>query len=145
MYAVSADRVDIPSGPWQAAFVAGTVAIVVWTGARLGTRRPISVLWLVMAVDLASMVYMWAPSRDDATPVSWLLVAYFSAQSLLWATDRIRRVERRTLPGGWSVTSGGTVRATAAVPLVCYRDLRVTMSAMTLGMAYMFAATQLLR
>jgi hypothetical protein len=31
----------------------------------------------------------------------------------------------------------------AAEPLVCFRDLRVSMFAMTLGMAYMFAAMQL--
>ena len=37
----------------------------------------------------------------------------------------------------------GTVALSAAEPLVCFRDLRVSMFAMTLGMAYMFAAMQL--
>jgi hypothetical protein len=34
--------------------------------------------------------------------------------------------------------------AAAAEPLVCELDLRPTMTAMALGMAYMFAAMQLL-
>jgi hypothetical protein len=40
--------------------------------------------------------------------------------------------------------SDGSVGAAAAAPLICYRDLRASMSAMTLGMAYMFVAMQLL-
>jgi hypothetical protein len=43
-----------------------------------------------------------------------------------------------------SVTAGGAVATAAAAPLICYRDLRVSMGAMTLGMAYMLAPTQLL-
>jgi hypothetical protein len=96
-----------------------------------------------MAVDLAAMVYMWSPG-DFTAPLTWLLVAYFVGQSLLWASDRIRGVDQRTLPAGFSVTPGGAVGTAAAAPLICYRDLRVTMGAMTFGMAYMFAAMQLL-
>lgn len=45
---------------------------------------------------------------------------------------------------GAGVNAGGTLTATAVEPLVCERDLRVSMSVMALGMAYMFAAMQLL-
>jgi hypothetical protein len=56
----------------------------------------------------------------------------------------MREVDHRTLlRGSASITPGGAVAISAAEPLVCFRDLRVSMSAMTLGMAYMFAAMQL--
>ena len=97
-----------------------------------------------MAIDLGAMAYMWSPSGFQA-PITWLLVAYFAAQSLLWVTDRMRDVDHKTLLGGsFSVTPGGAVAISAAEPLVCFRDLRASMFAMTLGMAYMFAAMQLM-
>ena len=47
------------------------------------------------------------------------------------------------VPAVESVTPEGSITLEAAEPLVCFRDLRVSMFAMTLGMAYMFAAMQL--
>jgi hypothetical protein len=67
------------------------------------------------------------------------------AQSLLWVSNRMRDVDHKALWGGeMSVTPSGAVAIAAAEPLVCFRDLRASMFAMTLGMAYMFAAMQLL-
>jgi hypothetical protein len=64
---------------------------------------------------------------------------------LLWITNRMRDVDHKPLlRGGLSVTPNGAVTVAAAEPLVRFRYLRATMFAMTLGMAYMFAATQLL-
>jgi hypothetical protein len=117
-----------------------------------------------MALDLGAMAYMWSPSGFVA-PVTWLLVAYFTLQALLWGSDRMREVDHRALfagslvltpsapaaafagPGGpatVSLSHAPAVAVEAAEPLVCFRDLRVSMSLMTLGMAYMFAAMQLL-
>ena len=96
-----------------------------------------------MATDLGAMAYMWSPSGFQA-PITWLLVAYFAAQSLLWVSDRMRDVDQRTLlRSSVSVTPDGAVAVSAAEPLVCFRDLRLSMFAMTLGMAYMFASMQL--
>jgi hypothetical protein len=140
----SIDHFNIPSGFWQLAFANGALAIFAWMLAQALNRRAINVLWLVMAIDLAAMAYMWSPSGFQA-PLTWLLVAYFIAQSLLWVSDRMRNVDHRTLlGGGFSVTPEGAVAMDAAEPLVCFRDLRVSMFAMTLGMAYMFAAMQLM-
>jgi Domain of unknown function (DUF5134) len=140
----SIDHFNIPSGFWQLAFANGALAILAWMLAQALSGRAINVLWLVMAVDLGAMAYMWSPSGFQA-PLTWILVAYFLAQSLLWITDRMREVDHRTLlGGGFSVTPEGAVAMSAAEPLVCFRDLRVSMFAMTLGMAYMFAAMQLL-
>jgi hypothetical protein len=139
----SLDHFNIPAGFWQLAFANGALAILAWMLAQGLAGRAINVLWLVMAVDLGAMAYMWSPSGFQA-PITWLLVAYFIAQSLLWASDRMRSVDHRTLwGGGISVTPGGAVAMSAAEPLVCFRDLRLSMTVMTLGMAYMFAAMQL--
>ncbi len=139
----SIDHFNIPSGFWQLAFANGAIAILLWMVVQGFAGRAVNVLWLVMAIDLGAMAYMWSPSGFQA-PVTWILVAYFLAQSLLWVTDRMRDVDHRTLfGGGFTVTSGGAIAIAAAEPLVCFRDLRASMCVMTLGMAYMFAAMQL--
>jgi Domain of unknown function (DUF5134) len=139
----SIDHFNIPSGFWQLAFANGALAVLAWMLAQAIAGRAINVLWLVMAVDLAAMAYMWSPSGFQS-PITWILVAYFAGQSLLWVTDRMRDVDHKTVWGGaFSVTPGGAVAISAAEPLVCFRDLRASMFAMTLGMAYMFAAMQL--
>jgi len=140
----SIDHFNIPSGFWQLAFASSALAVVGWMLTQAMERRAINVLWLLMAIELAAMAYMWSPSGFQA-PITWLLVAYFVAQSLLWATSRMRDLDHRTLRSvGFSITPGGAVAISAAEPLVCFRDLRVSMFAMTFGMAYMFAAMQLL-
>jgi Domain of unknown function (DUF5134) len=141
----SIDHFNIPSGFWQIAFANAALAILAWIVAEALARRPINVLWLVMALDLGAMAYMWSPSGLQG-PLTWILVAYFAGQSLLWITDRMRSVDHKALPtgGGFAITPDGAVALSAAEPLVCFRDLRLSMFAMTLGMAYMFAAMQLL-
>jgi hypothetical protein len=139
----SLDHFDIPSGFWQLAFANGALAAVLWMLTQALSGRAVNVLWLVIAFDLAAMAYMWSPSGFQA-PLTWLLVAYFAAQSLLWVSNRMRDVDHRSLfAGGVSVQPDGTVAMAVAEPLVCFRDLRFSMAAMTLGMAYMFAAMQL--
>jgi Domain of unknown function (DUF5134) len=141
----SIDHFNVPSGFWQLAFANGAIAVLAWILAQALNGRAINVLWLIMATDLGAMAYMWSPSGFQA-PITWILVAYFVAQSTLWASNRMRDVDHKALLGGnFSVTPGGAVAMSAAEPLVCFRDLRVSMSAMTLGMAYMFVAMQLMR
>jgi len=145
MYAPSSiDHLNIPTSFWQLTFAGGALTIIAWMLTEAADRRPINTLWIVMAIDLAAMVYMWSPNGYKPA-LTWLLVAYFAAQTLLWATDRMRTIDHHTLPTPTlAITPEGAVTATTATPLICYRDLRLSMSAMTLGMAYMFAAMQLL-
>lgn len=138
----SIDHLDIPSSLWQVLFAGAALVIVAWMVTEALDRHPINVLWLVMAIDLGAMVYMWSPTYR--APVTWLLVAYFGAQSLLWVGDRMRVIDQYTLPGSFAVMSDGSVARAVAAPLICFRDIRVSMSAMTFGMAYMFVAMQLL-
>ncbi len=140
----SIDHFNIPSGFWQLAFANAAIAIVLWMLAQALGGRAVNALWLIMAIDMGAMAYMWSPSGFQA-PITWLLVAYFALQTVVWVTNRMRDVDHLALfGGGFSVTPEGGVAISAAEPLVCFRDLRVSMGAMTLGMAYMFAAMQLL-
>ncbi len=139
----SLDHFDIPTGFWSLAFANGALAIVLWILVQVLAGRGTNLLWLVMAFDLGAMAYMWSPTGFQA-PITWLLVAYFAAQALLWGTNRMRDFDERTMLGGAvSVTPDGALSASVAEPLICFKDLRPSMAAMTIGMAYMFAAMQL--
>ena len=72
-----------------------------------------------------------------------MLVGYFAIQALLWASDRYRELDGQEVGGRLLLSGDGTVTASAVTSLVCERDLRLSMGAMALGMAYMFAAMQL--
>lgn len=144
----SIDHFNVPAAFWQLAFANAATAALAWVLVQVLNGRAVNLLWLVIATDLAAMVYMWAPSGFVA-PISWLLVAYFALQALAWAADHFRRLERdHQIPGiaRFSIDSSGSaaVSAAAAEPLVCEADLRPSMAVMALGMAYMFAAMQLL-
>ncbi|HTU79138.1 MAG TPA: DUF5134 domain-containing protein [Solirubrobacteraceae bacterium] len=145
MYAPgSVDYFNIPTGFWSLAFANWALAIALWVVVQAFAGRATNLLWLTMAFDMGAMAYMWSPSGFQA-PITWLLVAYFASQAVLWGTNRMRRLdERAILGGGASVTADGAIAASVAEPLICEKDLRVSMAAMTLGMAYMFAAMQLL-
>jgi Domain of unknown function (DUF5134) len=138
----SIDRFDIPSGFWQLLFANAAGVVFAWILAQALSRQVVNVLWLVIGSDLAAMVYMWSPGSFEA-PITWLLVVYFAAQAILWATNRMRLADDLAIGRRFSVDSGGALTATAAQPLVCDRDLRLSVGGMTLGMAYMFAAMQL--
>jgi Domain of unknown function (DUF5134) len=139
----SVDYFNIPTGFWSLAFANGAIGILLWMLVQAFAGRGANMLWLLMAFDLGAMAYMWSPTGFQA-PITWLLVAYFTAQAVLWATDRMRDFDERTIfGGGVSVTPEGSLAASVAEPLICFKDLRVSMAVMTLGMAYMFAAMQL--
>jgi hypothetical protein len=139
----SIDHFNIPTGFWSLAFANGAIAIVLWMLVQAFAGRGTNLLWLLIAFDLAAMAYMWSPAGFQA-PITWLLVAYFAGQAVLWGTNRMRDFDERTIFGGAvSVTPEGALAASVAEPLICFKDLRVSMAAMTIGMAYMFAAMQL--
>jgi hypothetical protein len=139
----SVDYFNIPTGFWSLAFANGAVGVLLWMLVQAFEGRATNMLWLLLAFDLGAMAYMWSPGGFQA-PITWLLVAYFTAQALLWGTDRMRDFDERTIfGGGVSVTLEGALAASVAEPLICFKDLRVSMAVMTIGMAYMFAAMQL--
>jgi hypothetical protein len=144
MFALFADAFSTPTGLWSAAFAGLAIAVVLSMIVMALAGRGTNPLWLLMAIDLAAMAYMWSPSGPQAA-IAWPLVAYFAWQAALWSTNWMRRLDGRTIFGGAvGVTAEGALVETVAEPLICHQDLRVSMAAMTLGMAYMFAAMQLL-
>jgi len=143
----SIDHFNIPATFWQLVFANAAGACLAWILVQILGGRSVNLLWLIISIDLAAMVYMWSPEGFVA-PVTWLLVAYFAAQAVLWATDAFRVLDREHFIPGISRISVGpdgtaTLSAVAVAPLVCELDLRPTMAVMGLGMAYMFAAMQL--
>ncbi len=139
----SLDHFGIPGEFWRLLFANATGALVIWMLVSLTTGVAFNRLWLALAFDLAAMTYMWSP--NGLVPViTWILVGYFTIQAVLWATDRYRELDGRPVGGRLFVGGDGTLTATAVSSLVCERDLRVSMGLMALGMAYMFAAMQLI-
>lgn len=138
----SLDHFGISPEFWRLLFANAAGAVVIWVLVLLSTGTPVNRLWLVLAFDLAAMVYMWSPN-GFVPVVTWILVAYFTVQAVLWATDRYRKLERTPLTSP-VVVGDGTLAARAVSPLVCEHDLRLSLGVMVLGMAYMLAAMQLL-
>jgi hypothetical protein len=130
---------------WQATFVGVLVLLAGWLARQALLQRSASGLWVLLAIESWAMLYMWSPGAMQ-TPLSWLLIAYLAAESGLWTTGRVLGVDRDFLPsGGYDFAGGrgeGVLRVAATTTLACERDLRVTMTAMTLGMAYMVFAMQ---
>jgi len=140
----SLDHFNIPDSFWQLLFANAAGLVVLWSLVQLVSGRAVNALWVVLAVDLAAMVYMWSPNGLVA-PVTWLLVAYFTIQAILWVTNRFKHLDGHAIVSpAMRFNPDGTITATGVASLVCERDLRGSMFAMTLGMAYMFAAMQLL-
>ncbi len=140
----SLDHFGIPSGFWQLLFASAAGALVLWMLVEVTNGAAVNRLWLAIAFDLAAMAYMWSPN-GFVPVITWILVAYFAVQALLWASDRYRELDGQGVGGNLFVGLDGTVTASSITTLVCERDLRVSMSAMAVGMAYMFAAMQIVR
>ncbi len=138
----SLDHFGVPSEFWQLLFANAAGAIVIWILIALTNGVAVNRLWLVLAFDLAAMTYMWS-SNGFVPVVTWILVGYFAIQALLWATNRYRELDGQEVGGRVFLGGDGALTASAVTSLVCERDLRVSMGLMALGMAYMFAAMQL--
>jgi uncharacterized membrane protein len=143
----SLDPFDVAPVFWQATFVGVLVLLAGWLARQAFLQRGASGLWVLLAIELWAMLYMWSPGAMQ-TPLSWLLIAYLAVESGLWTTGRVLGVDHDVLPsGGYDFAGGrgaGVLRVAATTTLACERDLRVTMTAMTLGMAYMVFAMQAL-
>jgi hypothetical protein len=147
MYAPAALHLPaVPTAFWQTAFaLTGTLAAIWALG---GTGRAPHLIWLLTAIDLGAMVYMWSPGAPVA-PLTWVLVAYLAGEATLWAVDAYRRIDGGTPILGLTLApagpdSGAVVVGAAPAALLGDLDISASMIGMTLGMAYMFAAMQLM-
>jgi Domain of unknown function (DUF5134) len=136
----------VPSVFWRAVFSIVGVVAALW--ALGGSRRAPNLIWLLTAVDLGAMVYMWSPGSLVA-PLTWILIAYLTAEAGLWAIDAYRRIDGgapiiglTVAPAGYE--TGTVVLRAAPAALLGDLDISASMIGMTLGMAYMFVAMQLM-
>ncbi len=146
------DPVAAPAGFWRIVFACAGVLTASWSIAGVG--RNATLIWLLTSIDLGAMLYMWAgPSRASAAAVGWLVVSYLLAEAAVWGLDLYRRLDGssplvswRLLPGPEgatvirAVSGGGGGGATLLGEL----DISISMVTMTVGMAYMVAAMQLM-
>jgi hypothetical protein len=146
----SAAPLTIADGRWQALYGIGLALVTTWLVWQALSSGGASGLWLLLAADLLAMLYMWSPGALHGS-YSWLLVAYLTGEALAWLSGRVVDVDRNVLPGGGYSVSDGPIGAGASAvgilataTLAGERDLRVSMSAMTFGMAYMVLAMQVM-
>lgn len=150
MYApATINPIGISSESWRLVFAAAGLLAAVW--ALGGVGRTANLLWLLTAVDLGVMIFMWSPGAADSS-LMWPVVGYLIGQALLWAVDAYRRLDGGTPIVSWSGLSGGgeatTVvrgRVASGVPgaLIGELEMGTSMIAMALGMAYMLVAMRL--
>jgi hypothetical protein len=154
MYApAQIDPLSVPSGFWKLVFAAAGLIAAVW--AIGGVGRVSMLIWLLSSIDLCTMLYMVSgPRRADAAPLTGLFTAYVLGEAAMWALDTYRRLDGMTPVISWRILaseSGGTLSAasigttvTASESLLGELDISVSLVAMTLGMAYMLVAMQLM-
>jgi hypothetical protein len=123
--------------PAEAVFALAVAAVAVFLMTELARTGRIGVLWLVVAVDLAAMAYMFVAMSGGTMWLTWLLVAWFVLQSLGWASGKLAdTVDSGGLGGTPSAHRPGDPDRASAHTL----SIRLTLLIMTLGMAYMFVA-----
>jgi Domain of unknown function (DUF5134) len=146
MYApASIDPLGVPARFWQVVFALACVLAALWS--MSGAERTPTLMWLLTAVDLGAMLCMWTANLSAS--LRWALVTYLSIQASLWALDAYRRVDGASpvinlsalsaAPAGASLSLAGA----QAESLLGDLDISVSMVLMSVGMAWMFAAMQL--
>jgi hypothetical protein len=146
MYApATIDPLNIPARFWQIVFAATCVLAALWS--MSGAQRTPTLMWLLTAVDLGAMVAMW--TTNVSASLSWALVIYLGVQALLWAVDAYQRVDGGVPVINFSALSaapGGValpIASAHAESLLGDLDISASMILMSVGMAWMFAAMQL--
>jgi len=154
MYApAQIDPLAVPSAFWQLMFATAGIVAALW--AITGVGRVSTLIWLLTSIDMAAMLYMWSGSRSAGTAtVSWALAAYLLAEAAMWALDLYRRLDGATPVVSWQLLAsepGATLSTTsirtetaASASLLGELDISASMIAMSIGMAYMLVAMQLI-
>jgi hypothetical protein len=143
------DPLSIPAATWQLGFVALALAVGLRWACGLAGLAANDPLWLLTAIDLGAMAYMWSPGAP-VPALSWALVAYLLGEAGLWVANGYRQVDGGAPLIRWSAMSPAPEGPALAVAsprsgtLVGSLDISVSMAAMAIGMAYMLAAMALM-
>jgi hypothetical protein len=150
----------VPATAGALIFAAAAALIVTYLVAAAARGTATGGLWPLAGLDLAGMVYMFTIPIPGLSWLTGLLVGWFVLQGIGWALKLLPgRAEpgepttaRQPTPAAVAVAgaSGSAPVATLPAPTVATRaatggdlSVRISLAAMSLGMAYMFVAMQL--
>lgn len=115
-----------------------------------GASGSVNPVWLLTALDLGVMLYMWSgtPSGATAAGAAAVLLVYLMANAGLWTLDAHRCLEREPWLMRW-LPAGDPRGQAVALPVGAGRasallgdlDISASMVLMSLGMAYMVLLT----
>ena len=93
MYAPHAiDPLSVPPGFWKVLFAMAGVLTAFW--AVSGVGRVATLMWLLTALDLAVMLYMWSGTAQAGSgPLRALIVVYLVVEAGAWALDAYRQID----------------------------------------------------
>jgi hypothetical protein len=135
----SMDPLHIPAAGWRALFIVALIALAVSGVVEVGGRRAVSGLWLLIGLDFAAMLYMWSPGTYSPF-LSAMLCTYLVLAAGFWFADRSQLLDRPLVPSLYALNGGGVIGIAAAPSVTAHRELRISMTVMALGMAYMVGA-----
>jgi len=141
------DPLTVPASFWRVIFACAGLLAVTW--AIGGVGRAATLVWLLTAVDLAVMLFMWSGPATGTAALSWLLAGYLLVEAAMWTFDIYRRLDGAAPVISWQAFTGtggatATITRVSVGSLLGELDISVSMSAMTVGMAYMLVALQLI-
>ena len=130
---------------WRAVLASAGLLAALW--ALWGNSGAINPVWLLTALDLGVMFFMWS-APASRTAVTVLVTLYLLMDAVLWAVDAHRVMERAPSLLRWLPVAGSSGATTFALPAAVARadallgdlDIGPSMVVMSLGMAYMVAA-----
>ncbi|MGI8417249.1 MAG: DUF5134 domain-containing protein [Nakamurella sp.] len=128
-------KLIVPARIGQIAFGVAVLTVLGFVVTELLRGRRVWWLWPVVGVDMAAMLYMFALSATDSGWLSVLLVGWFVLQAVGWASGVLPSLADESEVGEPSSTAGPVVHAHAHAP-----SIRITLTVMSLLMAYMFLA-----
>ncbi len=139
------------------------VAVVVTVAAAAFRRREgaLDPLWVVAALDMLVMAYMWLPDPARPPLLSYAFAVYLGGQVLAWALGRWDRVPVSTRPAAPAMVGSGRLGPVVEPPVVepngettelataaaaplglaahCTPVVRASLAVMAAGMGYMLA------
>lgn len=125
----------VPARIGQITFGVAALTVLGFVVTGLLRGRRVWWLWPVVGVDMAGMLYMFALPAAGTGWLSVLLVGWFVLQAVGWASGVLPSLADESEVGEPSSTAGPVVHAHAHAP-----SIRITLTVMSLLMAYMFLA-----
>lgn len=130
----------IPAVLWILVFTAITVLI---SGQILRTwirGQKVNSLWVLTLIDMSAMIYMFVLPKMSFAPLTYVLVAYFTGEMIVWLVGAFDSEYDPLIP--LTIGPQPCSECASTKPLVEASSIKIRMSicTMTVGMIYMFVA-----